>query len=324
MAAWWFPANDHPLDKAQVDVRVQVPAGKQVVSNGTRVGVKRHHDGRKTVHWRSDEPMAPYLAFFAAGDFAVERGVARGLPWYAAVSRALPDAQRQVSMRLLRRSPRVVRWLEQRLGRYPFTSTGGLVTSLAPGFALENQTRPTYPALHSGSMPLVVHELAHQWFGNSVSVAQWRDIWLNEGPATFLEAAWAEDHGGPTAQAWLESSYDAYPADADFWRLDLSDPGPDRLFAWPVYLRGGMALQALRNRVGEADFWTILRTWLASRSDGNGSGVEFEQLAATVSGEDLGDFFDAWLRAPERPARTAELGLSPARVRVSAAAPTGR
>lgn len=308
MAPWWFPANDHPRDKARMDISVTVPKGKQVIANGHRVG-RRVRDGRATVHWRAREPMAPYLAFFAAGEFDVADGVTRGLPWYAAVSRQLRPAERRASMRMLKRSAGLVRWLEGELGDYPFSTTGGVVTGLDAGFALENQTRPVYPVLNSSRTWLLVHELAHQWFGDSVSVENWDDIWLNEGPATFLEVRYAATHGGQPAGAWLDRQYDAYPAGSSFWQLSIGDPGPDHLFDWAVYLRGAMTLQALRQRVGSDDFWTVLRRWVKQRRLGNGSTGQFVALAERVSGADLSGFFEAWLHTGEKPAETAENGL---------------
>ena len=184
MAPWWFPANDHPLDKALVDIAITVPRGKQVIANGRLV--KRIARGDTTTYrWRADEPMVPYLAFFAAGRFEVSKGTEDGLPWLVAVSQRLAPSVRRDSMELMEKTPGIVSWLETRLGDYPFGQTGGLTTSLQPGFALENQTRPTYPVLGTGGLSTVVHELAHQWFGDSVAVHGWRDIWLNEGFATL-------------------------------------------------------------------------------------------------------------------------------------------
>ena len=177
-------------------------------------------------------------------------------------------------------------WLAGELGEYPFSQTGGLVTSLSPGFALENQTRPTYPALNRGATSLLVHELAHQWFGDSVAVHRWRDIWLNEGFATFMQVRYDETHGGPDAQAWLEDQWRGI-GEGTFWELPIDDPGAPDIFAPQVYTRGAMTLQALRHRVGEADFWTILRTWAHDRAGGNGSTEEFRALAEHVSGQDL-------------------------------------
>ncbi len=308
MAPWWFPANDHPRDKASMDVRITVPKERKVISNGTLVG--RVVKGQvATTHWRSVEPMAPYLAFFAAGSFEVRKDSADGRRSVVAVSKRLAPRLRRASMTMLRETPQLTAWLETQLGPYPFATTGGLVTSLNPGFALENQTRPVYPVLGPGSGRLLVHELAHQWFGNSVSVDRWRDIWLNEGFATFMEARWTESTGGPTADEWLSDSYDALADNTAFWQLRIADPGRDRIFDSAVYLRGAMAVQALRNRIGEDAFWTTLRTWVTSRAGGNGTVEDFRALAASVSGQDLAAFFDAWLVGTTRPARTAANGF---------------
>ncbi len=309
MAPWWFPSNDHPQDKAIVDVRIRVPRGREVISNGELKG--RHVGKRSTTwHWRADEPMVPYLAFFAAGDFTIARGVHQGLPWLVAVSQGLSQADEEASMRLMRKTPAVVAGLEKDLGDYPFSVVGGLTTSLGVGFALENQTRPTYPAVGSSYTSLVVHELAHQWFGDDVAVQQWRDIWLNEGFATFMEWRWSETHGGRTGAKILDDYYENVAAQSDFWRVAIADPGAANVFDDAVYGRGAMTLQALRNRVGGRDFWRILRSWIREQDGGNGSTEEFEALATRVSGEDLAGFFTAWLRTTAKPARTAANGLA--------------
>jgi aminopeptidase N len=308
MAAWWFPSNDHPRDKARMDIHLTVPKSRQVIANGRRIG-RTVRNGWATVHWRAREPMAPYLAFFAAGSFAVDRGVSRRLPWYVAASKRIPTAQRMVAMDMLRRSPAFVRWLQSQLGPYPFSTTGGVVTSLNPGFSLENQTRPTYPGLSRGSTSLMVHELAHQWLGDSVSVQNWRDIWLNEGAATFMEVRYAETHGGLSAHRWLMDRYLNRPGSDPFWDLRIGNPGAARMFDFRIYIRGGMALQALRQRVGNADFWRVLRTWVRSNRIGNGSTGEFQRVAERVSGANLDGFFDAWFFTPEKPARTRANGL---------------
>jgi len=313
MAPWWFPANDHPLDKARIRVSITVPKKYDVVSNGRQLNRKLHRD-LATTTWRADEPMAPYLAFFAAGRFRIDKGVRGGRHWLVAVSEALPTAAQPYAMRLMRQTPAITRWLEGQLGDYPFSTVGGLVTSLEPGFALENQTRPTYsPA--SLSQITVVHELAHQWFGDSVAVHHWSDIWLNEGAATYMEWRWSEAAGSGTAAQRLRRLYDTTDADDEFWSHQVADPCPtgiscvDRIFATFVYQRGAMTLQALRNRIGDADFTTLLRRWVADRKGGNGSTAEFEALAQEVSGADLSGFFTAWLHSGTKPADTADNGL---------------
>ncbi|WP_232677748.1 M1 family metallopeptidase [Nocardioides sp. R-C-SC26] len=309
MAPWWFASSDHPTDKATFDIEIEGPADVQAVSNGLLVS--RTVDGeRATTQWRTTSPMATYLAFFALGRYEIARGIRRGLPWYVAVSRELPTAARESSMRLMRRTPAITSWLIDRVGPYPFESTGGLVTSLGVGFALENQTRPVYPLMGSDALATVVHELAHQWFGDSVAVHRWRDIWLNEGFASFFEVYYRETHGGPPAQQWLTSTYGAAANHAPaFWRIDIADPGRDQIFSTPVYQRGAMALQALRHRIGERAFWRLVRTWVATHRGGNAGTAQFRAMAERISGVQLGAFFRAWLSAPRPPARTRANGL---------------
>ncbi len=310
IAPWWFPANDHPRDRATLDVRVAVPTGHQAISNGSFLGTTSR-PGWDTWHWRADEPMAPYLAFFAAGRFAVESGVSDGLPYFNAVSMGLEPGNRDRAMRLMRRSPAIVRWLETQLGAYPFSSTGGVTTSLSAGFALENQTRPTYPYLGNGRFgrSIVVHELAHQWFGDHVVVDRWRDIWLNEGFATWFEWRYVEAHGGRAARKTLLNRYGSYGADDEFWDVRIGEPGRHRLFDFAVYDRGAMTLEALRQRIGRSDFKKVLRTWVDRRGDRTGRVGQFERLAERVSGERLDGFFDAWLFTGSKPERTGANGL---------------
>lgn len=309
MAPWWFPSNDHPSDKATFDVRVTVPKGKQVVGNGVRVGrtVKR---GLATTHWRMSDPMATYLAFFAAGRYVVDQGTtAAGIPYYNAVSRGLEPKLRAYVRGQLGRTGAITDWLQGQLGPYPFATTGGLVTGLDVGFALENQSRPTYGNwIYTG---VIVHELAHQWFGDSVAVQRWRDIWLNEGFATYMEAAYAAAHGGPSVAEFLDRAYDKQctAPSSEFWRLDIADPGADHIFDAAVYDRGAMVLAALSNRIGSGDFGSLLRQWVATHHDGNATVEQFEALAESVSGEDLDGFFAAWLRDGAVPAPTPANGL---------------
>ena len=315
MAPWWFPANDHPLDRAHLQVSITVPKANRVVAGGRLVG-RTVHGGLATTTWRADEPMVPYLAFFAAGRFQVERGRSDGRPWYSAVSKLLSPSEREAAMGLMRQTPRLLRWLERQVGDYPFSTTGGLTTALPVGFALENQTRPTYPWMGdgAGAVKTVVHELAHQWFGDSVAVEGWTDIWLNEGWATYFEQYYAERHGGPSTNAWLREEYQLEADDA-FWGHQVADPCPAHedcvswIFAPFVYERGGMALAALRNRIGDTDFAALTRRWAVERAGGTGNTAQFEALAEQVSGQDLGGLFDAWLHSTTKPADTATNGL---------------
>ncbi|WP_432478992.1 M1 family metallopeptidase [Nocardioides sp. GXQ0305] len=309
MAPWWFPSNDHPSDKARMDISITVPRGKTVLANGSPVNRERR--GRLTTHhWRADEPMATYLAMFAAGPFHVVRRQVGDLPVRLAVSKRLSGSRYRASLRMLRRTPALLRELQQDLGAYPFSAAGGLVTSLPVGFALENQTIPTYFWVGGGNWDwLVVHEQAHQWFGDSVAIERWSDIWLNEGPATFMEVRHRELNRDLDPGAWLQRQWERRGPRSGFWKVEIADPGASRIFAGAVYYRGGMTLQALRNRIGDDEFWTLLRQWVSEHENGTATTAEFEQMAEDVSDEDLDGFFDAWIHSRTRPERTVENGL---------------
>ena len=158
---------------------------------------------------------------------------------------------------------------------------------------------------------MVVHELAHEWYGDDVAVERWKDIWLNEGFATYAEWLWEEHDGRATPQEIFQATYDAIPADDPFWHIVVADPGVADLFGNQSYVRGAMTLQALRNEVGDAAFSDIARQWAASQSGGNGTTEEFMALAEQVSGQQLDDLFNVWLFTPEKPPASATTtGLS--------------
>ena len=311
IGAWWFAANETPADKASFDVTVRVPRGQQAVSNGRLVSRVR---GERWTTWRwlQDEPIITYLAFFAAGRFDVRRSVVDGRPTVYAVSKRLGSAAQDQSFRLLGRTPGVVRWLENWLGPYPYATSGGVVSSLWAGFALENAGRPTYPYVggpDQSNVRLVVHEMAHQWFGNDVSLLRWSDIWLNEGLASYTEWAYAEDRWGHPVHDRLQHEHESYGATNTFWDLRLTDPGPSNVFDFPVYERGAMTVAALRCRIGETELDQLLRTWVSRYAGAHATTQDFRDLAAQVSGEDLHDFFTAWLDSTSKPAHTADNGL---------------
>lgn len=308
-AAWWFPADDRPTDRARVDVRIEVPDRGGLTSiSGGRLLADHRRDGWRIRRWRFVDPVAPYLVLFAVGPYRERVSRALGRPMRLAVSGTLPASRGRSAFDLLARTPQVVRWLQRVLRTpYPFADLGGVVTGLDLGFALETQTRPIHPAVVPDPVPTLVHELAHQWFGDAVPVRRWREIWLNEGLATYLETRWGAARGGTSMARWLRARHAEYPAGDPFWDLRIDDPGPDALFAWPVYLRGAMAVQALRTRIGAEAFQRLLRAW--ARRDRPATTRAFEATAERLSGQDLATFFDAWLRADEPPPTTAEFGL---------------
>jgi aminopeptidase N len=308
-SAWWFPADDHPTDKATYDVSTTVPSGLQALGNGRLAGTSTHQ-GKTTYRWREDLPMATYLAFVAIGKYTVTSGRSTsGIPYTNAIaSQDVPAA----AAADIARTGEVVDWESTQWGPYPFDAAGGVVPDLAFGYALETQTRPVYSSdfWDDGSdIYVVVHENAHQWFGDNVSVHHWSDIWLNEGFAVMTEWLWSETHGDGSAQSLFDSTYAKYPANDPFWTVKVGDPGAAKIFSTPIYERGPMVLQALRNRIGNSTFFSLLRLWALAHRYGNASIGQFEHLAELLSGQDLGAFFQNWLFTPSKPAATAANGF---------------
>jgi len=305
----WYPVNDTPRDKATYDFTISVPAGKEAIANGELVSRPVTRGGRTTWNWAEGEPMAPYLATATNGEFLTQFRSVNGVGFWDAVD---PNTRRfnsnvpnpTLAFQRLDPEPEIVSFFSQLYGPYPYRSSGGIV-DWAPdvGYALESQTRPNYDSVPSAST--VVHELAHQWFGDAVTLAYWPDIWLNEGFATFSEWIYDEMHGGATAQENFDALY-SVPVDDPFFQ-DLWFPAPaalqdpSQLFTTPVYDRGAMTLQALREKVSDSTFFHILRSWYARNKYGSVTTTDFIALSERISGQNLDQFFQVWLYEEGRP-----------------------
>jgi aminopeptidase N len=292
----WYPANDYPTDKAAFRIRVTVPRGIEAIANGSLVE-RRRHRGWTTWEWKQDEPMATYLATVATGQFQLRKSKLSGIPSITAVDRGLWKG----SKRALRKSDRIISLFEGLFGPYPFGQVGAIVDDAGfIGYALETQTRPVYDSPPDGG--LIAHELAHQWFGNSVSLSSWPEIWLNEGFATWAEWRWAEEAGGQTTAERLAGLGQTPAGDSGFWNPPpAAVPGPAELFSDSVYVRGAMALEVLRQQVGEAAFLGTLREWASANAYGDATTAEFIALAEAQSGQELSPLFDAWLYRQGKP-----------------------
>src|SRR5690606_25980513 len=179
----------------------------------------------------------------------------------------------------------------------------------------ETQTRPVYSHafFQRGSNTYVVaHELAHQWWGDHVSVEGWDDIWLNEGFASYAEWMWSEHEGEGTAQELAEYTYRSYPADDPFWEVTPGDPRAENVFHSAVYDRGALAVHALRTAIGDDAFGELARAWQQKNAHGNGTVEEFIALSEQVSGKDLGELYDTWLYSQGRPPEVPGAEDSPA------------
>ena len=222
------------------------------------------------------------------------------------------------------RQPEIISFLSGFFGRYPFSAAGGIVDDFSGlGFALENQTRPIYSRDFFGDPidadSVIVHELTHQWFGDNLPLGAWKDIWLNEGFATYAEWLWSEHEGLGTPQDIFDFYTTAIPADDEFWTLPIGDPGPDLLFEQPVYIRGALTLHALRLTVGDDVFFKILQRWATTKSGENVTTPEFIRLAERVSHQDLDALFEAWLYTPSMPELPATTQATTARTAAAVA-----
>ena len=198
----WFPGNDHPSDKATYDLTATVPRGLTAVSNGELTS-RKVSGATTTYHWHTAEPMASYLATLVVGRFDTKASTTPdGIKVFTAVDPKVAAA----SARTLARIPEVVRWEAARFGPYPFSSTGAIVDRPHDsGYALETQNRPYFPG--PPTVGTLVHEMAHQWFGDSVTPASWRDMWLNEGFATYAEWLWKADKEGVPVRRSFDAAF---------------------------------------------------------------------------------------------------------------------
>ncbi|KUN77769.1 peptidase [Streptomyces bungoensis] len=310
-AWWWFPSNDHPSDKATFDVSVAVPDGTQAISNGTLQSASSKL-GWTRYTWRQDKPQATYLTTLALGRFDITTGTSEGgVPVVNAYSRDL-GANDGAARASVERTGELVDWLTGYFGPYPFGSAGGYVPNTTTGYALETQTRVYYsPKQFAGgsNTSVVVHELAHQWYGDDVSLKGWKDIWINEGFARYAQWLWSEHEGEGTAQELAGYVYASHPADDAFWTVAPGDPGPDDQFDVAVYDRGALAVQALRNEIGDDAFFAVLKGWPKEHAYGNASVADFRRYAEQVSGKPLAALFDTWLFQPSKPAAPAARSL---------------
>ena len=297
----WFPCNDRPSNKATYDLELTAPVGYVVVANGVLDGQRRRAG---SVVWTYSEsaPMATYLATVQIGRY--ETVETRGpVP----IRTVFPIGTGSTCVPAFERQDDMMDLFVRLFGAYPFASYTAVVTEDELEIPLEAQGLSVFGANFATQdwehQRLIAHELAHQWFGNSVTLAHWRDIWLHEGFACYAEWLWSEETGGPTADEQAEEHWqrlDQLPQD-----LVLGDPGPDLMFDDRVYKRGALLLHALRLTVGDESFFALLRTWTTRYGGASVATEEFVAVAAELCGASVGTLFDTWLRdvaLPELPA----------------------
>jgi aminopeptidase N len=288
-----FPGNDHPTDKATYDLRVTVPAGTAVAANGVHTGRQLGPGGTEAWAFEVAEPMATYLLQVVTGNLRVTAGTGpEGLPLRNAVDEDVPEG----ILAPVGRIPDMIDLFDDSFGPYPFTTYGVVVVDEALGVALENQTLSLF-GLDSLDEVVMAHELAHQWFGDDVGPGTWRDIWLNEGFATYAQWMWSEASGGPDIATLAGQA----AGRGEQLNPPPADPGADNLFGLTVYLRGALTLHVLRDTMGDEAFFDLLRAWVERYGGRTATTADFESLAASMTTEDIAPLFEAWLHQPELP-----------------------
>lgn len=304
--------SDHPTQKAPTTFSVTAPATVNSIANGKLISVRKHGDAITRV-FRESRKIATELIQIGVGPFTVlHRTGPHGLPLrYAVPTAQLKDIEPQLAS-----FDESIRFMEQRLGRFPGAEAGAYVSALGGELETQGLTLMSADAMtkegfeNNGTSAIVLHEVSHEWFGNSVSPRRWSDLWLNEGHAVFYQSVWAEHAFGAKLVDSMRSDYEgrgnqilaqgpvAAP-DPTKWTGQLSDVRP---YGDAQYAGGALALYALRQKVGVPTFEAIERAWVHRYANSTAGTSDFIRLASSVAGEDLGPFLRSWLYGKTFPA----------------------
>ena len=296
----WYAVNDQPADKAFYDFTLRAPESWEGVANGVLTSDTTSGNGKdrtRTMAWHLAEPAASYLVTVAFGDFqSTDLKSSGGVPlqvWTDADSKALPGETAYL--------PKAVDWVEKLLGPYPFDSLGILVVDNESG--METQTMITLgDTAYSLSAGTIVHEVVHQWYGDTVTPADWSDVWMNEGMAMYLQGMWEAEQEGVS----IEQKMDDWAEFEDDLRESAGPPGDfdrEKFGDSNIYYGPALMWQELREKVGDDMFFRVLREWPASQENGNADRDEYLAWIEKTTGEELTDFFEGWLLDEETPDR---------------------
>ncbi|MEO9321937.1 M1 family metallopeptidase [Nocardioides sp. C4-1] len=290
----YYAVNDHPSDKALYDFTLWTVDPMVGVANGAQVSDERAGIARRT-RYHLAEPAASYLVTIAFGDYTRTADTGPGglpISYWTFADEPVPDS--------LFVSPDAIAWLEEKLGPYPFDTAGLLVVDSES--AMETQTMVTLGnTSHALAESTIVHEYAHHWYGDQVTPNDWRDLWMNEGMAMYLEIVWTAERNGQDLDAAIA---DIAPYEASY-RADDGPPGdfdPENFASGGVYYSGAMLWHALRQRIGDDDrFWEIVAGWPASRDNASSDRETLLAYLEQTTGDDLDEFWDAWLLGTTTP-----------------------
>ena len=293
----WYPVNDQPSDKALYDFTITVPSPWVGIANGELTD-RSEADGLTTTTWHTTEPMSSYLVTVATGEYTETTNTsASGME----ISYWVPSDRSELAERLYPAAG-ALDWLEEKLGPFPFDSIGFLLVENRSG--METQTMVTLGITeYTTSTPVLLHELAHQWYGDEVSPDDWRDMWMNEGMVMYLQGLWEAEQGGITAEALMDE-WATFEADM---RRESGPPGnydPAEFGEGNVYYGPALMWHELRKRLGDDEFFRMMREWPEARSNQNSNREDYLAWVERQTGEELTAFFDAWLLGETTPPRT--------------------
>ena len=294
----WYAVNDQPSDKALYSFTITAPAPLVGVANGELVS-RRTAAGQTTTRWELDEPASSYLVTIAIDDLVETKDhSASGIPITYWTPRGQPGLVTK-----LQTAPAGLDWLEGRLGPFPFGTLGFVIVDSRSG--METQTMITLgDTAYATSPEVLVHEMAHQWYGDQVTPADWRDVWMNEGMAMFIQGAWQAEADDTTIESVMDDWAETEPA----LRSQYGPPAdydPEAFGAGNVYYGPALMWDELRKRLGDDEFWRLVRAWPAANDNGNADYDDITTWWSEQTGQDLAGFFDDWLLGERTPKRHA-------------------
>jgi len=298
----WLPSNDHPSDTATYHFTIHVPKGVTAAANGSLV---KHTSasGGEAWEWNQPDPMTTYVIQLMTGELTiVDADGPNGLP----LINVIQTGDETIMQPFIDETSKEIDFFDDYFGPFPFESYGIAMTDGFIGGAMEEAGRSLFSVgdfqggeVDAGTALLLSHELTHQWFGDAVSPAQWKDIWLNESFATYGEWMWI-DHAGFRS---LDDSADGALEQRQHSAYATGDPDIPGLFGFEVYEGGATILHALRKTVGDDTFFEILRTWAKANFGTSRTSADFIALSSRLAGDDLTDFFDTWLYSVNLPSK---------------------
>jgi len=292
----WFAVNDQPSDKAFYDFTLRVPSPWTGIANGVMTS-REEEDGQTVTEWHLDSKTSSYLVTVAFGEFAqtLDTTSESGVPITAWVPKGEPTKYAQN----LEYTPEALDWVEGKLGPYPWSSLGILVVDSNSG--METQTMITLGNTdYTTARDTIVHEIVHQWYGDQVTPDDWRDLWMSEGMAMYLQLVWqSETTGAPLEQLLTQA--------ATFERQSRKVNGPPATYdpktfgEIQVYYGPALMWDEIRRRVGDDTFWEMVRAWPSHDRDGSSNRDDYLPWIEEQTGAELSDLFDGWLFAKRSP-----------------------